>query len=434
MTSKAPLSSPTIEAIWDLFGPLEPPSVDDAALLALALGVADETTRLACAQAMLASPNVQTQYLVVRARVRDQLGLEPDFAGTLGLPARAGLFVSRLAETARSIERLAAEGRWTDAEARLRSQTSDLRAAWRLAGSAGLWEEAEAMVRALVFPMMEMRATEEFGELLALGYQASEALGKPKLRSLLLSYDGVWAARQGDPVRARTLWAERVALNRRLGNPVAEADALLDIAGSLRQYGDRVGLLAMVDEVERAVVSSGRPDLEAGFWGLLAEDRLGEGDVETAIEHALRSLDILRRAGNTLGVVPNVRFIAARALTADRRYGEALGLLADCLEICVENGQALSAAATLTELAAALEPQGGITLARRCLVVSRAIHQGFGSRHVNTAEKAVQDFAARHPEDGIDRLAPLLPSEAWVPETSAILALLRDLRSAPVPL
>ncbi|GEM_PF-4297567 len=431
MTSEAPLSSQTVDAIWDLFGPLDPPSVDDAALLALALGVADQATRLACAQAMLASPSAQTRYLVVRARVRDQLGLEPDFAGTLGLPARAELFVSRLAQTARSIERLAAEGRWTDAEARLRSQTSDLRAAWRLAGSAGLWEEAEEMVRALIFPMMEMRAAEEFSELLALGYQASEALDKPKLRSILLSYEGVWFARLGDPARARELWWERVELNRSLGNPVAEADALLDIADSLRQFGDQAGLLAMLDKVERAVVSSGRPDLEAGFWGLLAEDRLDKGDVATAIEHGVRALEILRRAENAIGVAPHVRFTAARAFTADKRYGEALELLADCLETCVENGQASSAAATLTELAVALEASGGIGLARRCLEVSFAIHRELGTRHVKTAEKAVEDLAARHPEKSDDRLTP--PGEAWVSESSAILAILRDLRSAPAP-
>ena len=492
LDSEAPLHSATVEAIRDLLGGDAPPPPDDAAFLALVLGIADAPTRAACAHALLASPAARARLLRTRAALHEGLGTAPPqgealddlrrlaaFAGAFDEAAAAAAFPGRFAdgerlrrladqgwldvedawdgarfrlppafrtlrtplsdatwalpfarhhaEIARRVDRLRAEGRGAEAAVLLRRTLPDLRRAWRLADAADDVETVAAFVEILVAELAESGAWEALADLAEVGYRAADALDRPRLRSRLLGYQGVAASRGGDPARAAELWKARVALNRRIGNPVGEADALLDLASDAAEAGDEAAWRNWIDQAADALHRTDRPDMEASLTIQRAQARLRASDLEGAAKEAERALAGLSGPLGLDGVF-HVRVNVARILARCGWRVESLGSGADLLELALENNRPVSAASALVLLADLVEEDGRATLAGRCVGIALAIRLGQGTYHAAALATRVEAMRAANPESWIADVVP----EAWAVAATGVLAEIRDALSAPI--
>ena len=370
------LAPTTVEAMR-LAAPERPKAeVDDPALLRLALGAADAETRLRCAQAILTSPTT-------RARL---LNLRKDHD-----------FILRDVEKARQIDRILAEGRWTDGSALLERELPDLRAAWTRADALGMHDAVETFVFALLSPFMESGNVDDFASLVAVGHRAAEATGNVKLESRCLAYEGVVAAVKGDHERAKERWTRRLELNRRAGRLAPEADALIDLAGQAVDEGDFETARARLAEAVPVVAASGNAELAATLEAMFARESLRVGDLAAAKLHAERAL-ATQTGAQGLDVNLFIRVSAAKIFT---RCGEArlgIELFADTLTQCVEGGKPRQAAHALAALSDVLGAEGRIALAARCLAVAATIHRQVGTRHIEASRKRLDTLLGENPD------------------------------------
>lgn len=341
-------------------------------------------------------------------------------------------FALRFAEVAAGIDRTLSELRWMDASGPLRQNLPNLRQGWTFAEELGMFEKIELFARGLLVALLEHGSHAEFQDLMARGYHAAEALGRPKLQSWLLSFEGVAAARQGDADRARALWRRRVELNRSIPNPVGEADALMDIAAQYHTAGDNEAFRAMVDELDRAVAASARADLEARFLALLATDRLRANDPDTAMLHARKALTVLSGVdGIDIGL--SVRFSAAKTIASCGQTWEAYDSLTDVLAVCVEGGRSVAAAFSLAEIGSHFEIEGDRPLALRCFELSLTIHRQVGTRYAAAVEKQVQALRLEVPIDPSRLISEAFGTAPWESDCLTILAEIARIRAIAIP-
>ncbi len=341
-------------------------------------------------------------------------------------------FVSHYSGVAISIDRTLSEFRWIDASAPLQQNLPNLQKAWGLANELAVFDVVERFVRTLLVPLLEFGANNEFSDLLAKGYLAADGLEKPRFRSWLLSFEGVAAARLGDPDHAREIWWNRVALNRSISNPVGEADALLDIAASYHTAGNHEAFRALVDDLDRAVAASERTDLEARLLSFLAVDRLQAKDPETAILHAQKALSVLSGVDGVDNGL-SVQFSAAKTLAGCGQTWPAYDALTNILSICVECGRSVSAAISLAEIANHFEGQGDAALALRCLEISLSIHRQFGTRYSDSVEARVLTLRQEAPVDPSRLISEAFGSGPWESECLVILAEIARIRALAIP-
>jgi hypothetical protein len=341
-------------------------------------------------------------------------------------------FVSHYAAVGLSIDRTLSELRWLDASEPLNRNLANLRKAWGLASERGSFEVVERFTRNLLVALLEFGANEEFSDLLMTGYLAADGLGKPRLRSWLLSFEGVAAARLGDPDRAREIWWHRVALNRTIPNPVGEADALLDIAASHHTAGDDKAFRALVDDLDRVVAAAERADLEARFLALLAVDRLRANDPATSVLHARKALSLLSGVDGVDQDL-SVRFSAAKTLSGCGLTWDAYDSLTDMLSVCVESGRSVAAAFLLAELASHFEAQGDSAMALRCLDISLTIHRQVGTRYSDTVAARVLALRREVPSDPSWLINEAVGTGPWESGCLVILAEIARVRALAFP-
>ncbi len=480
-----PLAPATIDAIRDLLGPRDVPTVDDSALLAMALGVADAPTRLACARAMLACPSTRARLLAIRASVsgtfaaptpdaddREDLRRLSVFAAPFEAAAAAATFPQRFgerqrlrrlaeggwlevldplrgpfyrvpgrfrneawtldaeakagfvrhfAEAARWIDRTIAEGRWAEADERLTQTLPDLRAAWRFADEASDFEAVSTFVDSLAAEFMESGRREALADLAGVAYRASDVTGDSVPRSRLLSYEGALASKLGDTARAVELWSQRVELNRQVGNPRAEADSLLDLVGEAIGVGDREAWERLIGPTEDAVARAERADLTATLWIMHANERVFAGDRDEAMVYAERAMAVY--AGN-LGLDTGlfIQTEAAKILASSGRSLRAIGIVANLLDLAVQAGRPTHAAAVLNPLGNLLEAEGRIELAERCVRAALAIYRHQGSRHVARTEARLAEILVASPTSNIEEVA----ASEWQAQAIIVLTELRE--------
>lgn len=495
------LSPATIQAMVDLFPPLDETQIDDDSILRVAMGVADAATRHACAFAVLADPEVGSRLARARRQVvsslqslrpdrrqiedlrclavfaapftpadaaavfPDRFGRADDFlpfeargwlesgreedTGTFHLSASAlalasvpieeevspdwrTRFALHFAEVTSAVDRTLSELRWVDASIPLRRHLPDLRRAWAFADELDMFEMIERFARSLMVAFLELGAIDDFEDLLQRGFRAADALKRPKFRSWLLSFQGVAAARCGDPVLAREIWWTRVKLNRSIPNPVGEADALLDIAASHHTAGDHEAFRALVDDLDRAVAAAEHADLEARFLALLAVDRLRADDPDTAILHAQKALSVLSGVdGIDMGL--SVRFSAAKTLSGCGQTWGAFDSLTEILSVCVDSGRSVAAAFSLAEIASHLEVQENQVLALQCLEISLSIHRQVGTRYSEAVESRVLTLRRVVPSDPSRLIGEAFGSGPWEAGCLVILAEIARIRALAIP-
>ena len=477
------LAPATIEAMRDLFVVPEIPKVDDADLLRLAMGIADEETRRACTKAMVASPAVRERLVRMRARLRDiaksgdpsgddrldleRLGVfperfdqrraaavfperfgEPEVLERLvrlgwveersegehhlvlkalasGVPSDEGWaerYVLDAVETARRIDRVLAEGRWREGSDLLKRELPGLRAAWQRAGAREMDGAVETLARTLIPVLMENGASADVAHLCATGHQAAERSQNLFLRSWLLSMEGAAAARVADPNRARARWTERLRLARLHRRPVTEVDTLLDLANLSYGEGDYEAWGTTIEEVEPLVAALGRPDFTATLLAMRAVDRVRVGDREAATRYASRALDALNGAGGLLTEL-FVRINAVRTLVACGRSWDAVDALTGVLALCEESGRPVDAAFVLADLADVVEALGRTDIAARCLATALAVHRSIGTRHLGATLDKAKGHQTRHP--GVAFPTSVL---SWGEEVRTILNEIAELR------
>ena len=347
------------------------PEPDEADLLALALGVADRAQREACACALLSGERTAR-------RLQDAMA-HPMADKALGLPPedRRRWAVEAFLGEAERAARLLAEG-LQEGETILATSLVGLRVGWRLASETSDQDAVARFAEALMAELMERGAWEELAELAEIGYRAADALDRPRLRSRLLAYEGAAWSRRGDYERAARLWTERVALNRRIGNSVGEADALMDLAGDALERGDLVAWEGWTAQAEDAVGRSGRSVLAARLWTQRAHERLRALDIEGAAHLADRAMEELSDAlqiDNGLGV----RLIAARVLAKCGQERRALIELAGLLTLALSEGRP-ALAALLLEAIGDILVGGNRRLSCGCLRCALLIHRSLGTR------------------------------------------------------
>lgn len=480
LDANRPLAPATVEAMQDFFEPPDPREVEDSALLAVALGVADAPTRLAVARAIVASPAVRARLLLVRASVSGPLAaptpegeeeadlarlsafaapfddaaaaaLDPVRYGEGGrlrrlveggwleatdepsgtvyrLPERfrrGAAFEGEVAERvvrhflarAQWIDRSLAEGQWREAGALLRRILPDLRAAWRLADARDDAETVREFVKSLLLNLTESGEAEPGYDLVEVGHRAAERLGDAGLRSRLLALEGVIAARTGDADRASARWQERVAHNRRIGNPVGEADALLDLMLQAGDRGDEEAWRRWNAEAEDAVARAGRFNQAANLRIIRAEERLRAGDPLAAAAWAEEALGAL---GDSLGLDSGayVRLGAAKIFARCGEVRQAVGAIAEVLEQALEASRPILVASSLTALGEIFRREEVLSLALRCLRTAHALYVEHGSRRAAYVEERLAEVRTLAPE----------PEEAESDPQTVARAILAELR------
>lgn len=487
LNSQHDLSPSTVLAIEDLIGGSEIPRVEESAIWRMALGTADEPTRIEVARACVASPDVRGKLANLRRLANQRFsGVEGEalraFWGRVTVfrgwftaedvraifPAESDAlfrlrqlslddlveslegadehfqvpevirqalgtaadewekpYVALQVQKAERIHHLIAEGRWEDGSARLYRSLPDLQQGWNLADLSSEFGDVLHFVDLLAGTLMEIGDWDRLTDLARVGYRAADALGRPKLRSRLLSFEGVSAARRDRPELARRLWTERVDLNRRIGNPVGESDALLDLAFQAlgRQEMDLWG--SYIEQAERSVAASGNADLRAALMNVHVLERIAAGDMETAANLAQRAVNTLTgESGSDIGL--HVRGVLAQALIRTNQRNSAIEVICDVLDRAVEGGRYATVSAVLRELATLLEEENQVGLAARSLATGYSINRSLGSRHAAEFRDQLEAFRGRHA--GNPELLDLLlhQPDDWSASVKAILEEIRQ--------
>lgn len=323
------LSRGAVAAIRDLV-PSDAVEIDDAALLQVALGVADATTRRACIEAVVASNAVRARLVAIRAQVRRDLGdgLESgDRADLDTLRIFAGPFAAR------------------DAAAVLPERFGDPSLLARLASRGWLVKagDPEAGIYAL-----------------------AEGARAPALFSRETGADAESTQRFVSHYADRAAWIDRMASE---GCWSAAGEVLWRDIPNLRAAWNRADALAAWSTVEAFTRALVVPLSEGGAWDDLA-------DLIAAGHRAARALDSTRLrawllslegvAAARVGKRSRARNLWTRRLRLARRLGNhavEADTLIDLANLAREDGDHESGDALLQEAAPAVAASGRADLA-----------------------------------------------------------------------
>jgi DNA-binding SARP family transcriptional activator/tetratricopeptide (TPR) repeat protein len=324
----------------------------------------------------------------------------PDDADPDGVaPGGADLGGTHLGDRVPGGEDAAARGRLTDyyrraaaaADARLGYRTRPRRVPGAAPGGPAIPALPDSL-RALAW------ARAERASLVACLDQAARA-GQDALVVDLTAGLACLLTREGPWTEGLALHAAAISAARRLGDRLAEADALVDLGDMRRLADDQQGAARSLEQALSIYRDLGNRLGEANALHCLGNKRV-TADVPTATRRMEQALRIFRDLGDRLGEANALQELGlARRLTGD--FAEAGGIFARSLAIYRNLGNRLGEASALYDVAIVAEQTGDYRAAAATLEQALSISQELGDRRgaanalqaLGTVRRATGDYA-----------------------------------------
>lgn len=317
---------------------------------------------------------------------------------------------------AQSAAEFMGQGRWADGTRMLWDALPNLRSALEFAVANLRFDEVETLCRSLTRTLLEAGMWQEFESFSKAGQSVAEATGRMRLRSFLMSLDGVAKSYRSDHDGAEQIWLQRVELCRRIGNPVGACDALLDLAllgCQNRKFKEAKG---WIEEAEIELAKIDRDDLRATLEMLRCMYYDSTGDLPQATTAAIATESYLNDQSSTDQKI-SIYMMLARHWRKVGRYHRIRETMAPILRDSLVGERRMQTAKMLAELAAALEEEKHFEVADHCFSAIAELYRELGSHRLLASEQVRKSFRQKH------SLGPVMASTSprWQSEVKLVL-------------
>jgi predicted ATPase len=315
-------------------------------------------------------------------------------------------------QAAARLRQIANEGRGTEANAWLRRDAGNFRAAISFSVDRKDSQLIRSFGASLARAYFESGARSDFDLVSVAADRHAIADGDDRLRIELLGLQGALYRREKDFARARDVWLQRSRIGERLQDFDVVADSLLDVADLALQRGDYETVGAMLNRVSGFGDRVKDMGLRTGETLLRAKFAIANGDLSAALGLAERAEQLLEEISDSREAGYIWLSLSQIYRTAGKPE-ESMQLSRRMIARSLESGYIHYAARAVLELSTTLEELGRIDEAVFALALASSVPASASPAVRSDATRKLKTFVGKHGPEIVKSAAQKVEAAPW---------------------